>query len=142
MAVASETITVEYPISEVFDFLADGTRNALWRPEVASVIFASGPAERAVWAQSVRGQNGRLRKADYRVTWYDRPGRLELMVVNGASRPTTQFTLKSLGADATSVTYTVDVKPLLWPFAATRFGARAADAEAANILRLPTAMSR
>ena len=141
MAVASETVTVEHPISEIFDFLVDGSRNHLWRPAVANVIFASGPAERAVWAQSIRTESGRLAKADYRVTWYDRPGQLELTVVNGPTRPTTQFTLKSLSPDSTRVTYTVDVKPLLWPFAATRFGARAADAEAANILNLPTAMA-
>lgn len=140
MAVASETITVEHPISEIFDFLLDGSRNPLWRPAVASVIFASGPAERAVWAQSIRDTKGRLRKADYRVTWYDRPGRLELTVVNGPGRPTTQFTLKSLAPDSTRVTYTVEVKPLLWPFATTRFGARNAGAEAANILNLPAAM--
>jgi hypothetical protein len=133
---------VEHPISEIFDFLVDGSRNHLWRPAVANVIFASGPAERAVWAQSIRAANGRLTKADYRVTWYDRPGRLELTVVNGPSRPTTQFTLKSLSPDSTRVTCTVDVKPLLWPFAGTRFGAREADAEAANILNLPAAMAR
>jgi hypothetical protein len=141
VAVASETVTVEHPIGEIFDFLADGARNHLWRPAVASIIFASGPAERAVWAQSIRAENGQLRKADYRVTWYDRPGRLELTVVNGPSRPTMQFTLKSLAPHSTRVTYTVDVKPLLWPFAATRFGAREADAEAANILNLPAAMA-
>jgi hypothetical protein len=139
--VASETVIVDHPIGEVFDFLVDGSRNHLWRPDIATVIFASGPTERAVWAQSIRAANGRLRKADYRVTWYDRPGRLELTVVNGPSRPTTDFTLKSLSSYSTQVTCTVDVKPLLWPFARTRFGGPAADAEAANILNLPDAMA-
>ena len=141
VAVASETITVEHPISEVFDFLVDGSRNALWRPTVAGVIFASGPTERAVWAQSIRTPKGKVRKADYRVTWYDRPGKLELSVVNGPNRPTTAFTLKSLSPNSTHVLYTVDVKPLLWPFARTGFGARDAAAEAANIMNLPAAMA-
>jgi hypothetical protein len=141
VAVASETITVDYPISEVFDFLADGSHNALWRPRVVSVIFAAGPTERAVWAQSVRDDNGRIRKADYRITWFDRPGRLELTVVNGPKRPNTLFVLKSFGPRSTHVTYTVESKPLLYPFAATRFGAKDADAEAANILNLPAAMA-
>ncbi len=141
VAVASETITVDSPIGEVFDFLVDGSHNSLWRPEVASVIFASGPIERAVWAQSIRTAKGRLRKADYRVTWYDRPGKLELAVVNGPSRPTTAFLLKSLSPGSTSVTYSVDVKPLLWPFARTRLGQRDAEAEAANILNLPGALA-
>ena len=74
------------------------------------------------------------------MTVYERPGRLELTVVNGPSRPTTSFTLKRLSPVSTHVTYAVDVKPLLWPFARTRFGAREADAEAANILNLPAAM--
>ena len=141
VAVASETIIVDRPIDEVFEFLVDGSRNALWRPAVATVIFASGPAERAVWAQSVRSKSGRLRKADYRVTEFDRPGRLELTVVNGPSRPTTAFLLKSLSPGSTSVTYTVDVKPLLWPFARTSIGGRDAETEAANILNLPAAMA-
>jgi hypothetical protein len=141
VAVASEMITVDSPIGDVFDFLADGSSNPSWRPEVTSVIFAAGPAERAVWAQSVRDERGRIRKADYRVTDYDRPGTLELTVVNGPSRPTTLFSLKSLGASSTQVTCTVDVKPLLWPFARTRLGARVARAAAANILNLPAAMA-
>jgi hypothetical protein len=140
VAVASETVTVHHPIGDVFDFLADGSSNSLWRPQVASVIFAAGPPERAVWAQSIRGDNGRIRKADYRVTEIDRPGTLELTVVNGPSRPTTLFTLKSLAASSTQVTYTVDVKPLLWPFTRTRLGAREAFAEAANIRNVPAAM--
>jgi uncharacterized protein YndB with AHSA1/START domain len=142
VAIVSETVIVDRPIREVFDFLADGSANALWRPNVVKVIFAAGPADGAVWAQSIRAANGRVRKADYRVTWYDPPGRLELTVVNGPSRPTTTFVLKSLGSASTNVTYAVDVKPLLWPFAATRLGAPEAEAEAANILNLPAAMSR
>ena len=141
MAVASETITVDHPIGETFDFLVDGSMNALWRPAVANVIFASGPVESAVWAQTIRARGGRLRKADYRITWYDRPGRFELTVVNGPSRPTTTFALKSLSPASTSVTYTVEVKPLLWPFARTSLGQREAEAEAANILNLPAAMA-
>jgi hypothetical protein len=132
---------VDSPVDEVFDFLIDGTSNALWRPAVVSVIFAGGPPERAVWAQSLRTGNGRVRKADYRVTWYDRPGRLELTVVNGPSRPTTTFALKRLSPSSTQVIYAVNLKPLLWPFATTRFGAREADAEAANILNLPAALA-
>ncbi len=141
VAVGSETITVEFPIGTVFDFLADGSRNSRWRPQVVSVIFAAGPADRAVWAQTVRATDGRLRKADYRVTWYDRPGRLELTVVNGPLRPTTLFALKSLGTSSTRVTYSVELTPRWWPFGATRFGQKDADAEAANILNLPTAMA-
>jgi hypothetical protein len=142
VAIVSETVVVDSPIDDVFDFLVDGSSNARWRPSVVNVIFASGPTESAVWAQSVRDVRGRVRKADYRVTWYDRPGRLELTVVNGPSRPTTSFVLKRISPSSTQVTCAVDLKPLWWPFARTRLGAAGADAEAANILNLPAAMKR
>jgi hypothetical protein len=141
VALSSETITVDYPIGEVFDFLADGTSNSRWRPRVVSVIFASGPPDRAVWAQTVRNADGRLVNADYRVTWYDRPGRLELAVVAGPVRPGMLFVLRSLGPTVTRVTYSVDLKPRWWPFAFTRFGAKEARLESANILNLPAAMA-
>jgi hypothetical protein len=142
VAIASETVVVNSSIDDVFDFLVDGTTNSLWRPSVVSVIFAAGPSEGAVWAQSVRTPGGRLHKADYRVTGYERPGSLELTVVNGPSRPTTSFSLKRLSPESTQVTYEVDVKPLWWPFGRTRLGATEAASEAANILNLPTAMRR
>jgi hypothetical protein len=140
VGIASETVTVNYPIGEVFDFLVDGSNNALWRPEVMSVIFAAGPPERAVWAQTVKSPTGKPVKADYRISWYDRPGKLELTVFNGPSRPTSTFALKSLNAQSTQVTYGVDVKPLLYPFERTRFGTPAALEAAGNIHNLAAAM--
>lgn len=141
MALRTETITVDFPIGEVFDFLADGSRNALWRPDVVSVIFASGPADRAVWAQSVRTASGRIRKADYRITWYDRPGRLELAVVAGWIRPVTVFELKSLSPTSTRLTCTVEVNPLWYPFAHSRLGGKDADVELANLNNVRSAMA-
>lgn len=141
MGVASETTVVDFAIGDVFDFLVDGTNNASWRPEVMNVIFASGPTDRAVWAQTVKSYTGKAVKADYRVSWYDRPGKLELIVFNGPSRPTSVFTLKSLTATSTQVTYAVDVKPLAYPFERTRFGTATAIAAVGNIRNLATAMA-
>ena len=142
VGIASESVTVEFPIAEVFDFLADGTNNALWRPEVVSVIFAAGPPEQAVWAQTVKSANGRAHKADYRISWYDHPGTLELTVFNGPSRPTTTFGLRSLTGSTTEVTCTVDVKPRFYPLERTRFGTTAARALANEILNLGAAMAK
>ncbi|HEX4057048.1 MAG TPA: SRPBCC family protein [Galbitalea sp.] len=141
MAIASETVTVDYPIGDVFDFLVDGSNNSLWRPEVVSVIFAAGPTERAVWAQTVKSATGKAVKADYRISRYDRPGKLELTVFNGPSRPTSTFTLKSLTSQSTQVSYAVDVKPLLYPFERTRYGTPAALDAAGNIHNLGAAMA-
>jgi len=139
---ARETVTVDYPIAEVFDFLADGSNNALWRPDVVSVIFAAGPPDKAVWAQTLQSPGGRPRKADYRISWYERPGRLELTVFNGPSRPTIAFDLRSLTGTSTEVTCTVDVKPLGYPFERTRFGTAAAATVAACIRNLGAGMAK
>jgi hypothetical protein len=141
VGIASETVTVGYPIGDVFDFLVDGSNNALWRPEVTNVIFAAGPTERAVWAQTVKSATGKPVKADYRISWYDRPGKLELTVFNGPSRPTSTFVLKSLTGQSTQVTYSVDVKPLLYPFERTRFGTPVAIEAVGNIHNLAAAMA-
>lgn len=142
VGIASESVTVDFAIGDVFDFLADGSNNALWRPEVVNVIFAAGPTDRAVWAQTVKSASGKLRKADYRISWYDHPGKLELIVFNGPSRPTSTFELRSLTGQSTHVTYTVDVKPLAYPFDRTRFGTSAAEAAVADIRNLGEAMAK
>lgn len=141
VAIASETFRVNYPIEDVFDFLVDGTNNKLWRPEVTRVIFAAGPTERAVWAQTLTTPEGKERKADYRISWYERPGKLETIVFNGPSRPTTTFEFRALSATSTQVTCTVDVKPLGYPFERTRFGAAAARRLVEQALDIGEAMS-
>jgi Polyketide cyclase / dehydrase and lipid transport len=140
VAIATETTELEFAIAEVFAFLADGANNSFWRPDVASVSLAAGPRETAVWAQSVLDAKGRERHADYRVSWYDSPGRLEWTVVTGSPRPITLFQLRSLSAHETRVTCTVEVRPRWWPFASRTIGAAAANAEAANILNLGAGM--
>jgi Polyketide cyclase / dehydrase and lipid transport len=140
VAIAMETTEIDFAIADVFAFLADGANNILWRPDVAKVSLAEGPPETAVWAQSVLDAKGRERNSDYRVSWYDRPGRLELTVVAGSPRPTTIFQLRSLSPRETRVTCTVEVRPRWWPLASRTIGVAAAKAEAANIHNLGAGM--
>jgi hypothetical protein len=140
VAIAVETTEVDFAIADVFDFLVDGANNTLWRPDVANVSFAGGASEAAVWAQSLIDAKGRKRNSDYRVSWHDRPGRLELTVVAGSPRPIILFQLRSLSAHETRVTCTVEVRPRWWPFATRSIGAAAANAEAANIQNLGAGM--
>ena len=142
VGIASESVRVNYPIEDVFDFLVDGTNNHLWRPEVVRVIFAAGPPERAVWAQTLKSVSGKDRKADYRISWYERPGKLELTVFNGPSRPTIAFDLRSLTGASTEVTCTVNVKPIGYPFERTRFGAAEAARIAEQVLELDAGMAK
>jgi hypothetical protein len=140
VAIAVETAEVDFAIAAVFAFLADGTNNTLWHPDVARVSLAGGAPDEAVWVQTLLTAKGRERTADYRVSAYDKPGRLELTVVAGSPRPTILYQLRSLSANETRVTCTVEVRPRWWPLASRTIGATAAKAEAANILNLGAGM--
>jgi uncharacterized protein YndB with AHSA1/START domain len=141
MARAVETVIVNQPIEVVFAFLADGSNNAKWRPDVVNTIFASGPTERAVWAQTSRRPNGGEYATDYRISWYDEPTRLEYTVFAGPHRPIGVYALRTASHGTTEVTLTVDLTPRWMILPVSSFGRRAADAEAASVLGLPAALS-
>ncbi len=141
MARAVETVVVDRPIDEVFAFLADGSNNATWRPDVVSTIFASGPTSRAVWAQTSRTAGGREVATDYRISWYDEPTRLEYTVFAGPNRPIGNFTLRAAAHGTTEVSLTVDLTPRWMILPISSFGQAAAAAEAATLLGLPAALA-
>ena len=70
MAHASETVTVERPIAEVFAFLADGMNEPSWRPRVTNVGHVEGTDNGvgATFKQTMKGPGGRPFPGDYRIT--------------------------------------------------------------------------
>jgi Polyketide cyclase / dehydrase and lipid transport len=141
VATATETLVIPRSAEEIFDFLEDGSRNHLWQPEVASVILAAGPPERAIWAQTIR-RDGRERKSDYRVTFYDRPRQIEFTVVSGSPQPTYTYALHSIDANSTRVTLTVEVVPRWAPLPTVSFGRRQALIAAQRIHDLAEALGK
>lgn len=137
---AVESVVVGKPIEDVFAYLADGTNNRSWRPEVVDTIFADGPVNRAVWAQTSITPSGRSRATDYRISLYDEPTRLEYTVFAGPRRAIGLFTLRSAAAGSTEITLTVEVNPRWPPLPFASIGRRAAEAEAASILVLPAVL--
>jgi uncharacterized protein YndB with AHSA1/START domain len=105
---AERTITVARPIEEVFDFFADGRNNPRWRPGVIEIALAQGSGAGAVYSQKVKGPGGRPVAADYKVTVFERPARLEFDVVAGPARPHGAFDLTSNGG-FTTVHFTLDI---------------------------------
>lgn len=140
MASASESLVIPRSASDIFDFLADGEQNYRWREDVVEVIFAGGPPESAVWAQTVR-RDGRERNSDYRVTFYERPTRIEFIVVNGSPRPIYNWELRPLDPGSTRVTLTVEVSPIWAPIPLFRLGGRQAQLEAERIHDLAEALA-
>jgi uncharacterized protein YndB with AHSA1/START domain len=73
MPQASYSVTIDRPVGDVFDFLADGERCVRWRPGVLDIKRTSGEGVGTRYTQGVKGPMGRRIAADYEVTVFE-PG--------------------------------------------------------------------
>ncbi len=91
---AEATIEIHRSPEYVFDFLAAGENNLLWRPGVLDIEHVSGQGAGAVWRQGVRGPGGHRIAADYEITEYERPMRLGFRAIAGPARPRGLYVLE------------------------------------------------
>jgi uncharacterized protein YndB with AHSA1/START domain len=142
MAHAVQAVTVHRPIGEVFLFLADGTKEPLWRPGVSNVghVADSGTGVGATYRQTMRGPGGRSIAGDYRITRYEEPTRLDFEVIAGPARPTGRFDLRETATDTTEVTFALDLKPRGIMVLMTPLINKQVRTEVGNIANLPQAM--
>ncbi|HVX20476.1 MAG TPA: SRPBCC family protein [Acidimicrobiales bacterium] len=108
---AQHDVAVARPVDTVFDFLADGTNNPYWQPMVVRTT-PDRPGEPVgvgtVFRQRVRHPLGFTVSADYRLTVYERPTALALVVVSGGPvRPTMAYELAETGAAGGAAVTTV-----------------------------------
>ncbi len=81
---ARHDVHIHRPIAEVFDFLADGSNNPRWqRPVVRTSRVGVELGTGTVFHQSVRQPLGFTVSADYRISAFERPVRLEIVVTSG-----------------------------------------------------------
>jgi uncharacterized protein YndB with AHSA1/START domain len=112
MPSASNTVTIQRPIDEVFQFLADGANNPKWRPGVLDIAPpAGGPALGAVYAQGIKGPRGKRIAGDYKITDLTKPTRIGFEVVAGPARPTGVFELTEPEPGTTTVRFALDLQP-------------------------------
>jgi uncharacterized protein YndB with AHSA1/START domain len=110
MTQAHHIARIDRPMEEVFDFLADGTNNPRWQ----RFVVRTAPSNDVVgvghtFSQRVHHPLGFTVPADVRVTEYERPRRLSLMVTAGGPiRPTITYELTSEGEDVTILRCTVE----------------------------------
>jgi uncharacterized protein YndB with AHSA1/START domain len=140
VAHAERTVVVDRPITEVFTFLADPTNERLWRPDVTSIRHVSGSGIGAQYAQTVKGPGGRSIAADFRLTRFEEPSRIDFEVTAGPARPTGSYLLRDTGSGSTEVTYSLDLTPtgamkLMTPMINSEM-----KAEVANLDNLPSAL--
>ncbi len=112
MASAAHEVRIDRPITEVFDFLADGTNNPRWQPLVVTSIGPEGPVgPGATFTQRVRSPLGFTVSANYRVIAYEPSQKLSMTVTSGGPiRPTITYTLTAED-QATIVRCVVEYRP-------------------------------
>ena len=93
MPAAERTITIQRPVHDVFEYIADGLNGPKWRTGVVDVSLQSGSGVGAVYRQGVKGPGGRRIDADYEVTALEPDRRLAFRAIAGPVRPTGEYRL-------------------------------------------------
>jgi uncharacterized membrane protein len=112
MAHAEESITINRPADEVFNFVLDGTKNLLWRPAVIDIQQVPGKelGVGSVFKQGLKGPGGRRIDGDYEIVEC-RPNELiAFQVIAGPARPTGTYRFETVG-NATRVTFILHFEP-------------------------------
>ncbi len=111
MAHAEESITIDRPVKEVFDFVLDGTNSPLWRSSVTDVKLSPGKplGVGAVFKQGLKGPGGRI-DGDYEIVEYKPNELIKFQVIAGPARPMGTYVFKSIG-NSTQVTFILDFQP-------------------------------
>lgn len=112
MAHAENSVTIARPVSEVYAFVLDGTKNPLWRPAVISITPDPGaPAGAgAIYRQRLKGPGGRAIDGDYEIVECQPDALITFRVIAGPARPTGTYRFAAAG-EATSVTFILDYQP-------------------------------
>ena len=105
MPSASRTITINRPTADVFAFVADGANATKWRSGVLDVGHVSGKEVGEQWSQGVKGPGGRRIAADYEITAWQPPTRMDFKAIAGPVRPTGSYALAASGDRATQLSF-------------------------------------
>jgi len=105
---AEESITINRPIGDVFDFVLDGTNNPLWRPTVIDIQRVPGKPSNvgAIFKQGLKGPGGRRIDGDYEIVECQPNELIKFQVISGPARPTGTFRFEAVG-NSTRVTFTL-----------------------------------
>ncbi len=111
MAHAEDTITIDRPVKEVFDFILDGINSPFWRPSVIDVKLLPGKplGVGAVFKQGLKGPGGRI-DGDYEIVEVKPNELIKFQVIAGPARPTGTYIFKSMDG-STRVTFILDFQP-------------------------------
>jgi uncharacterized membrane protein len=106
---AEESITINRPVGDVFEFVLDGTKNPLWRPAILDIQRVPGKVG-AVFKQGLKGPGGRRIDGDYEIVESQSNELIKFQVIVGTARPTGTFRFEPVG-NSTRVTFTLHLEP-------------------------------
>src|ERR671936_1122184 len=87
MPSAENSVVINRPRSEVFEFVANHENDKKWRPGVMDIERASGEGRGAIYRQGVKGPMGRRIPADIEVTAYEQNSHIAFRTLVGPVRP-------------------------------------------------------
>ena len=87
MPQAENSIVINRPRSEVFEFVANHENDPKWRPGVLDIARASGQGQGEIWRQGLEGPMGRRIDGDFEVTAYQEGTLLAFRTLGGPVQP-------------------------------------------------------
>jgi len=110
MPSAQRSITINRPINDVFTYVSDGENAPKWRSDKIEIKHESGDGVGAIYRQTVPGPRGRRVKADYEITAFQSPKRMDFKAIAGPVRPTGSYVLTTPAEGKTKLTFSLDAK--------------------------------
>src|SRR5919198_2878783 len=107
MPSAENSIVVNRPRSEVFEFVADHENDKKWRPGILDMERASGEGRGAIWRQGVKGPMGRRIPADIEVTAYEQNSHIAFRTLGGPVSPEGSYRFEDANG-GTRVTFSLN----------------------------------
>lgn len=111
MAHAEGSIAIDRPVNTVFNFIADGTNNPLWRSSVTDIERVPGKPTGlgAVFKQGLKGPGGRI-NGDYEIVEYQPDQLIRFQVISGPARPTGAYKFEAV-SNSTHLTFILHFEP-------------------------------
>ncbi|MCY7411526.1 MAG: SRPBCC family protein [Salinibacterium sp.] len=110
MVRSQSSVEVDHSAEEVFAFLADASNNPKWRSGGFEIRHIGGRGVGAEYEQQFAGPGGRMMRANYRVSVWEEPTRLEFEVTAGPARPHGTFTIHAISPASCRVTFTITLE--------------------------------
>ncbi len=96
MPEAHYSVTIQRPVSAVFEYVADGEKSSEWRPGVLDISHDAGSGMGTTYRQGVKGPMGRRISADYRITSFEPNHLLEFETIAGPVRPRGRYEFETV----------------------------------------------